>query len=105
MVCLASRGNAKKLLRTGSRIAGRLASDWYAVYVETPKQINPADQTALLENIKLAEELGGKVVKLKSRRVANALIDFARREGITYVVFVQSSRLRLAILMRRSEIN
>ena len=38
MVCLSSRGNAKKLLRTGSRIAGRLASDWFAVYVETPHE-------------------------------------------------------------------
>ncbi|MBA3242610.1 MAG: histidine kinase [Acidobacteria bacterium] len=36
MVCMASRGSAKKLLRTGSRMAGRLASDWHAVYVETP---------------------------------------------------------------------
>src|SRR4030095_14823174 len=38
MVCMASRGSAKKLLRVGSRIAGRLASDWYAVYVETPNE-------------------------------------------------------------------
>src|SRR6266542_352619 len=38
MVCIASRGGAKKLLRVGSRIAGRLASDWYAVYVETPRE-------------------------------------------------------------------
>ena len=36
MVAMASRGSARKLLRTGSRIAGRLASDWYAVYAETP---------------------------------------------------------------------
>jgi two-component system sensor histidine kinase KdpD len=105
MVCMASRGNAKKLLRTGSRIAGRLASDWYAVYVETPGRISPADHTALLENIKLAEELGGKVIKLKSRRVADALIDFARREGITHVVFGQSARSRWDILLRGSVIN
>ena len=105
MVCMASRGNAKKLLRTGSRIAGRLASDWYAVYVETPGRISPADHTALLENIKLAEELGGKLIKLKSRRVADALIDFARREGITHVVFGQSARSRWDILLRGSVIN
>jgi two-component system sensor histidine kinase KdpD len=105
MVCMASRGSAKKLLRAGSRIAGRLASDWYAVYVETPGRINPADHASLLENIKLAEELGGKVVKLKSRRVADALIDFARREGITHVVFGQSARSRWDILLRGSVIN
>ncbi|HSE25038.1 MAG TPA: hypothetical protein VLB68_25480 [Pyrinomonadaceae bacterium] len=38
IVAMASRGSAKKLLRVGSRIAGRLASVWYAVYVETPNE-------------------------------------------------------------------
>jgi two-component system sensor histidine kinase KdpD len=109
MVCMASRGSAKKLLRTGSRIAGRLAGDWYAVYVETPHEemgrIKPTDYAALQENIRFAEELGSKVVKLKARRVADALIDFARREGITHVVFGQSSRSRWDILMHVSVIN
>ncbi|MEK6406732.1 MAG: universal stress protein [Acidobacteriota bacterium] len=109
MVCMASRGSAKKLLRTGSRIAGRLASDWYAVYVETPREepgrMNPADHAALIENIKLAEELGANVVKLRERRVADALIEFARREGITHVVFGQSARSRWNILLHGSVIN
>lgn len=109
MVCMASRGGAKKLLRTGSRIAGRLASDWYAVYVETPREeagrIKPADYVALQDNIRLAEDLGAKVVKLKGRRVADALIDFARREGITHVIFGQSSRSRWDILVHGSVIN
>jgi len=109
MVAIASRGSAKKLLRVGSRIAGRLASDWYAVYVETPNEepgrIKPKDYAALQENIRFAEELGAKVVKLKSRRVADALIDFARREGITHVVFGQTSRSRWDILLHGSIIN
>jgi Osmosensitive K+ channel histidine kinase len=109
MVAMASRGSAKKLLRVGSRIAGRLASDWYAVYVETPGEelgrINPVDYAALQENIRFAENLGAKVVKLKSRHVADALIDFARREGITHVVFGQTSRSRFDILLHGSIIN
>jgi two-component system, OmpR family, sensor histidine kinase KdpD len=109
MVAMASRGSAKKLLRVGSRIAGRLASDWYAVYVETPNEemgrIQPADYAALQENIRFAEELGAKVIRLKSRRVADALIDFARREGITQVVFGQTSRSRWDILLHGSIIN
>ena len=109
MVCMASRGSAKKLLRTGSRIAGRLASDWYAVYVETPQEepgrIKPEDYAALQENIRFAGELGAKVVKLKSRNVADALIDFARREGVTHVVFGQSARSRWDILLHGSVIN
>jgi two-component system sensor histidine kinase KdpD len=109
MVAMASRGSAKKLLGIGSRIAGRLASDWYAVYVETPGEelgrIRPEDYAALQENIRFAEGVGAKVVKLKSRNVADALIDFARREGITHVVFGQTSRSRLDILLHGSIIN
>jgi two-component system sensor histidine kinase KdpD len=109
MVCMASRGSAKKLLRVGSRIAGRLASDWSAVYVETPAEelgrIQPADYAALQENIRFAEELGAKVVKLKARHVVDALIDFARREGITHVVFGQTSRSRWDIVLHGSIIN
>ena len=109
MVAIASRGSAKKLLRTGSRIAGRLASDWFAVYVETPREemgrIKPEDWSALQENIRFAEGLGARIVKLKSRKVSDALIDFARREGITHVVFGQTSRSRWDILLHGSIIN
>jgi len=109
MVAMASRGSAKKLLRVGSRIAGRLASDWYAVYVETPSEelgrIKPEDFAALQESIGFAEELGARVVKLKARRVADALIEFARRQGITHVVFGQTSRSRWDILLHGSIIN
>jgi two-component system, OmpR family, sensor histidine kinase KdpD len=109
MVCMASRGGAKKLLRTGARIAGRLASDWYAVYVETPREepgrIRPADYAALTESIRFAEELGARVVRLKGRKVADALIDFARREGVTHVVFGQTARSRWQILLHGSVIN
>jgi two-component system sensor histidine kinase KdpD len=109
LVAMASRGSAKKLLRTGSRIAGRLASDWYAVYVETPREepgrIRPEDRAALQENIRFAKELGAKVVSLRARSVADALIEFARREGVTHVVFGQSARSRWDILLHGSVIN
>ena len=109
MVAIASRGSAKRILRAGSRIAGRLASDWYAVYVETPREepgrIYPTDHALLQENIRFAEDLGAKVVKLRGRNVADALIDFARREGITHVVFGQSARSRWDVLLRGSVIN
>jgi two-component system sensor histidine kinase KdpD len=109
MVCMASRGSAKKLLRVGSRIAGRLANDWFAVYVETPNEepgrIKPPDYAALQENIRFAEELGAKVVKRSGRRVADELIAFARSEGITHVIFGQTSRSRWEILFNGSIIN
>ena len=109
LVAMASRGSAKKLLRIGSRIAGRLASDWYAVYVETPREemgrIKPRDYAALQENIRFARQLGARVVKLRARNVADALIDFARREGATHVIFGQTARSRWDILLHGSVIN
>lgn len=110
MVCLASRGSGKKILRTGARIAGRLATDdWFAVYVETPNEeagrIDPAAHAALQENIRLAETLGAKVVKLKSTNVADALLEFARNNAVTHVIFGQSARSRWQIILKGSVIN
>jgi len=109
MVAMASRGSARRLLRTGSRIAGRLAEDWYAVYVETPREepgrIAPGDHASLTENIQFAEHLGARVVKLKGRNVADALIEFARREGITHVIFGQTGRSRWDLFWRGSIID
>ena len=36
MVCLSTRPGTERLLRVGARVAGRLASNWYAVYVTRP---------------------------------------------------------------------
>jgi two-component system, OmpR family, sensor histidine kinase KdpD len=112
MVAMASRGGARKLLRTGSRIAGRLSSDWYAVYVETPEEepgrIRPEDRAALEENVAFARSLGAQVVRLNAegkRKIADTLIGFARRQGITHVVFGQTARSRWDILWNGSIIN
>src|SRR3984893_10298546 len=106
MVAMASRGSARNLLRVGSRIAGRLATDWFAVYVETPKEepgrIKPEDHVALGDNIRFATQLGAKVVKLNGSRVADLLVDFAKREGITQVIFGQSARSRWDLLVHGS---
>jgi two-component system sensor histidine kinase KdpD len=106
MVAMASRGSARNLLRVGSRIAGRLATDWFAVYVETPKEepgrIKPEDHVALGDNIRFAKQVGAQVVKLKGSRVADLLVEFAKREGITHVVFGQSARSRWDLLVHGS---
>jgi len=109
MVCISSGSTAKRLLRAGARIAGRLAAVWYAVYVETPQEepsrIAPKNAKQLQENLALAEELGATVVKLKARRAADGLIEFARREGISHVIFGQSARSRWDILLHGSVLN
>lgn len=109
MVCLSSAGQAPRVLRTGARIAGRLGARWYAVYVETPREapgrIESADREALARNLDLAESLGATVVRVKADRPADGLIAFAKREGITHVIFGQSARTRLEILWKGSTLN
>ena len=82
--------------RTGARIAGRLGSKWYAVYVETPRErpdhIKARDAEALQQNIKLAESLGATVVKVKADSPSDGIFAFAQREGDTHVIFGQSAR-------------
>jgi len=109
MVCMSSNADAPRVLRIGARIAGRLGARWYAVYVETPRespgQIKARDQAALRENIALAEELGATVVRVRADRPADGLVAFAKREGITHVVFGQSARTRWEILLKGSTLN
>ena len=47
MVCMSSNTLAPRVIRTGARIAGRLGSRWYAVYVETPREKPGASTRAM----------------------------------------------------------
>ena len=109
MVCVSSNAAAPRVIRTGSRIAGRLGARWYAVYVETPREqpdrIDPRDGDALRQNIQLAEHLGATVVRVRADRPADGLIAFARREGVTHVILGQSARTRWEVLMRGSTLD
>jgi two-component system sensor histidine kinase KdpD len=91
MVCLSSNPpRALALLRRGSRMAGRLNTDWFVVYVETPvespQRIDAEVQRHLLENADLARELGAEVVRLKSGDVVASLLDFARSHRVSDLV-------------------
>jgi two-component system, OmpR family, sensor histidine kinase KdpD len=107
MVCLSPRPGTDRLLRAGARIASRLSTIWYAVRVETPddETSDPEGKHRMEEYQRLARDLGAKVVVLKDKKVSNALIQFAKQEGISHVVFGQSARSRMDILLRGSVIN
>ena len=109
MICVSSSADAPRVIRAGARIARRLGARWYAVYVETPREapghINQKDRDALQHNLALAEELGATIVRVKADRPADGLVAFAKREGITHVIFGQTARSRLEILMKGSTLN
>jgi two-component system, OmpR family, sensor histidine kinase KdpD len=109
MVSMSSGAHAPRVIRTGACIAGRLGARWYAVYVETPaelpERIKSSDREQLQRNIAVAESLGATLVRVKADRPADGLIAFAQREGITHVIFGQSARTRLEILVKGSTLN
>jgi two-component system sensor histidine kinase KdpD len=109
MVCLSTRPGTERLLRVGARIAGRLATNWYAVYVTRPDDDkghgDPEAYHRLEEYQRMARDLGAKVVSLTGRNVSDALIRFAQQENISHVVFGQSVRSRWDILLRGSVLN
>jgi two-component system sensor histidine kinase KdpD len=81
-------------LRRGSRLAGRLNTDWFVVYVETPGEapnlIDSEAQRHLLENAERARELGAEVVHLKAADPVAALLDFARSHGVGQIIIGRS---------------
>jgi two-component system sensor histidine kinase KdpD len=95
MVCLSTRPGTERLLRVGARVAGRLASNWYAVYVTRPDDDkghgDPEAFHRLEEYQRMARDLGAQVVSLTDRNVSDALIRFAQQESISHVVFGQSA--------------
>jgi two-component system sensor histidine kinase KdpD len=109
MVCMSSNALAPRVIRTGARIAGRLGSKWYAVYVETPREtpdrINPRDSEALQQNIRLAESLGATVVRVQAASPSDGLVAFAQREGVTHVIFGQTARSRWDQMWRNSTLD
>jgi two-component system sensor histidine kinase KdpD len=109
MVCLSTRPGTERLLRVGSRVAGRLASNWYAVYVVRPDDDkghgDPEAFHRLEEYQRMARDLGAQVVTLNGRNVSDALIRFAQQESISHVVFGQSVRSRWDIFLHGSVLN
>jgi len=109
MVCLSTRPGTERLLRVGARIAGRLASNWYAVHVTKPDDDkghgDPEAHHRLEEYERMARDLGAQVVPLVDRNVSDALIRFAQQENISHVVFGQPVRSRWDILLRGSVLN
>jgi two-component system sensor histidine kinase KdpD len=81
--------DAEAILRSASRLAAQLNAEWYMVHVSTTadesRALDPHHEK-IAEIRKLAEGMGARVVTLKDDNIAQALIQFARANGITYIV-------------------
>ena len=90
LACISSNHEtAKKVIRKTARLASYYRSRWYLLYVQTPKEdgdkIGLASQRHLINNFKLATELGAEVIREKQTNIARGIIEVANRHGITTI--------------------
>jgi len=87
-------------------MAGRLNTDWFAVYVETPSEaptrIDAEVQRHLLDNIEKARQLGAEVVRLQAKDPVPVLIEFARSHGVGHIIIGRSPQPWWRQFLRRS---
>jgi two-component system, OmpR family, sensor histidine kinase KdpD len=100
MVCLSSKGpNSAALLRYASRLAGKLNRNWYAVYVQTPREeptaIDAETQRYLSETLTLAKELGAIVFTYKGANIVDTILNFAKEYGVGHIVIGQPRKRTL----------
>ena len=80
---------AKKVIRKTARLASYYNSKWAVLYVQTPKEagdkIGLASQRHLINNFKLATELGAEVIKAKHNNIAKAILETTEQKGITTI--------------------
>lgn len=90
LACISSNEiTAKTVIRKTARLASYYNSKWFVLYVQTAGEsadkIGLAKQRFLLNNLRLATELGGEVLKIKAENVAKCILETAEQRAITTI--------------------
>ena len=90
LACISTNeSSAKIIIRKTARLASYYRSKWYLLYVQTSNEnsdkINLASQRHLINNFKLAVQLGGEVLKVKSDNIAKTIWSTAEKYEITTI--------------------
>ena len=90
LACISSNDKtAKIVIRKAARLASYYNGIWFVLYVETPKE-NPDKialdkQRFLINNFKLATQLGAEVIKVEALNIADAMLKIVKEKNITTV--------------------
>jgi two-component system, OmpR family, sensor histidine kinase KdpD len=108
LACVSSNEkNGRKLIRKTSRMANFYSSQWVVIYVQTSSEsfdkINLASQRHLLNNLKLATELGGEVIRKKSNDIPGTIFSVALEKQVT-TILVGLSAISIYKTLRRKNI-
>ena len=88
-VCISANPAGQYLIARGARMARRMDAELYVVHVDRDFGIGPRESNpnALAANLRFAESLGAKVIRLKGKSVADTVANFVRSKHITQVIF------------------
>jgi two-component system sensor histidine kinase KdpD len=90
LACISSNDKtAKIIIRKTARLASYYNSYWYVLYVETPKEspdkIALDKQRHLINNFKLATQLGAEVIKIENKNISDGILQIVEQKQITTV--------------------
>ncbi len=88
LVCVGPDPVADVLVRAASRLAGKLDCEWHALYVETPtlQRLPENQRRAILNTLKLAQDLGAHTATKAADDIALAIIDYAHHHRLSRLV-------------------
>jgi len=90
LACISSNDKtAKIVIRKTARLATYYNSKWYVLYVETPNESSDKialdKQRHLINNFKLAIQLGAEVIKLEHKQITDGILEITQQKQITTV--------------------
>lgn len=90
LACISSNpDSARMIIRKTARLASYYNSKWYVLYVQTDREnsnrIKLSVQRHLINNFKVATELGAEVVQVKSNQIATSIARVATEKHCTTV--------------------
>jgi two-component system, OmpR family, sensor histidine kinase KdpD len=102
LVCISSHPLGERLIRTGRRLSDDLNAEWIVAFVETPGHTNMPLESheRIVRNLSLAEQLGAHVEYLIGTSVAQAVIDYAKKNNITKIIAGKPLRPRWFEILR-----
>ncbi|MBI5498994.1 MAG: sensor histidine kinase KdpD [Deltaproteobacteria bacterium] len=104
LVCVGPSPTSASLLRGGRRMAAGLRAPWVAAYVEAPGAfaLTGPDRDRLQANLRLAESLGGEVVRLTGASASGEILRYAREHNVTRIVVGKPTHRRWRDVLRGS---
>jgi two-component system, OmpR family, sensor histidine kinase KdpD len=90
LACIGSNHEtAKMVIRKTARLASYYNSSWYVLYVQTSSEnaqrIKLSVQRHLINNFKMATEMGAEVIQVKSNNIPGSIVRVAEEKQITTI--------------------